>query len=164
MWCLIRFHWGVCHYFISRAIWWASVSCWKTSCLRGEQWVRRQQSVKAAVYICEGHDGEDGDEIEWDRARDMWGSACCSCIIFPSWFAVLTCSMYVWMVMWKACWSLGSSVFLFCEAGTPGRGFSCYPAGGTVRVLSSSHWESTLFAVQCAYCISICLGKVLYIG
>lgn len=91
MWCLIRFHWGVCHYFISRAIWWASVSRWKTSCLRGEQWVHRQRSVKAPVYVCEGPDGEEEDKIEWDRAREMRGSACCSYIIFSSWFRVLTC-------------------------------------------------------------------------
>lgn len=51
MWCLIRFHWGVCHYFISRAIWWASVSSRKSLCLRGEQRVHRQQSVKAPMYV-----------------------------------------------------------------------------------------------------------------
>ncbi len=112
MWCLIRFHWGVCHYFISRAIWWASVSCWKTSRLRGEQWVHRQRSVKAPVCVCEGPDGEEEDKIEWDRARDMWGSACCSYIIFPSWFTVLTRRIDTWIVMWKACLSPGSSVFL----------------------------------------------------
>lgn len=109
MWCLIRFHWAVCHYFISRAIWWASVSRWKTLRLRGEQWVHRQQSVNAPV--CEGPDGEDRDKIEWDGARDMWGSACCY-IIFSSWFTVLTCRRDRWIIKWKACLSQGSSVFL----------------------------------------------------
>lgn len=112
MWCLIRLHWGVCHYFISRAIWWASVCCWKTSCLRSEQWMHRQRSVKAPVFVvCEGADGEE-DKTEWDRARDMWGSACCRYIIFPSWLTVLSCRKDVWIVIWKECLSPGSSVFL----------------------------------------------------
>lgn len=168
MWCLIRFHWGVCHYFISRTIWWAWVSCWKTLWLRGEQWVRRRRSVKAPEYTCEGSDGEERREY---GVRDMWGSACCSYIMLPPWFAALTFRTDIWMIIWNACLSLGNaaSPSLFCEADTPGRGFSCYPAGGTMCVCFQPSTEKALYLLYsgptgspsvlrcgCFQCISWC--------
>lgn len=35
---------------------------------------------------------------------------------------------------------------MFCEAGTPGRGFSCYPAGGTVCVCFQPSTEKALYS------------------
>lgn len=156
MWCLISFHWGVCHYFISRAIWWASVSCWKSACLRGEQWVHWQRGVKTlcAPGSWWRREGTRLSETEWE----ICGAAPAEATLhFHSWFTVLMCRkdrrawIVIWIGMWKACLSPGSSVFpsVFCEAGTQGRGFCCYPAGGTVCVLSTIHWESALFVRQC---------------
>lgn len=169
MWCLIRFHWGVCHYFISRTIWWASVSCCKKKKNLAPWEVSGECTATAKCKSSGGcvKGGPDGerkeDKIEWDRARDMWGSVCCSYIIFPSWFTALTCRIDTWNVMWKACLSPDSSVFLSVLWGWhTGEGFQLLPSRRhCVCVLSTIHWESTLFAIQCAYCISICPQKVL---
>lgn len=105
MWCLIRFHWGVCHYFISRAICWASVSRLKKNKQpnphAGEVSSERTDNKCYIVGACEAPGGDEGDEME----RDMWGSACCTCSVSSPWFIVFS---YL-IVTWKACVSLVNS-------------------------------------------------------
>lgn len=154
MWCLISFHWGVCHYFISRVIWWASVSCWKAWCLWGEQWVHWQHCVRAPVYVWHGPDRE--DKIEWDRARDMWGNACCSYItVFSLLHIIHVLKWYedkkvIWMGMREAFLSQGGSVFLCLWGWHIREGFQLLPSRRhCVCLLSTIHWETALFVVQC---------------
>ena len=100
--------------------------------LAPERWAVSAPTAKcksSGERAWEGPDGEGEDKIEWDRARDMWGSACRSSIIFPSWFTVLTCRKDTWIVTWKACMSPGVSVFLSVLWGWhTGEGFQLLPS------------------------------------
>lgn len=80
----------------------------KPSCLRGEQWVHRRRSVRMRGSWWRGR-GQD-----WVRPSERYVGQCLldSYTIFPSWFTVLACRIDIWIVMWKACLSLGSPVFL----------------------------------------------------
>lgn len=162
MWCLIRFHWGVCHYFISRAIWRASVSCWKTWWLRGEQWTHWQQSVKAAAHICE--------RVLMERReteREICGAASAGDTSYSRLGSQYQLSekMYELSCERNACPWAALRVSVLWGWHTR-EGFQLLPSRRhCMCVLSGIHWESTLFAIQhLQYCISIFSERVFVAG
>lgn len=163
MWCLIRFHWAVCHYFISRAICWPSLcrrkkTKKKPARLRGEQQRRRCESSRS---WWRGRRGRD-----W--ARRCGGDAgrrrrCCYLTVSWGWQYLLEAdrrrmNSNVPLPGWL-CVSLSSARLAQRGGVSAATQQEALCVCVCARVLWSIHRESTLFAVQCAYRTSICPEK-----